>query len=97
MKCPKCGGRGDILDCRETDYGKRRKHECLQCKHRFQTVELLKRDYDAFCLECLKKVKTDKIANIDIAKALLEANFDNDDLIEIAKHLLVFTDERKGR
>jgi transcriptional regulator NrdR family protein len=37
MKCPKCDGGTKVVDRREN----RRRRECLLCKHRFSTLEVL--------------------------------------------------------
>ena len=37
MNCPKCNADTKVIDRR----GERRRRECVECKHRFSTVELL--------------------------------------------------------
>lgn len=40
MKCPKCqSDQLKVADSRPTDHGVRRRRECLDCGHRFSTME----------------------------------------------------------
>ena len=47
MKCPKCNYHDNrVLDTRVQKEGEiRRRRECLECKHRFTTLEVLVRNY----------------------------------------------------
>ena len=46
MKCPECGGVCEVIDTRETTYGKRRRVQCKCCHHRFRTVEITADEYE---------------------------------------------------
>ena len=62
MNCPHCGGETKVVDSRPNEDSTRRRRECLECKHRFSTVEI-----DADYYETLKPV--DKYA---LQNALLD-------------------------
>ena len=52
MNCPNCGGETHVVDSRsDYDFVKRRR-ECNDCKHRFNTVEI-----DADYYEKLRSIK----------------------------------------
>ena len=62
MNCPKCYGETHVVDSRPNEDSVRRRRECVECKHRFSTVEI-----DADYYEALKPI--DKNA---VKKALLD-------------------------
>lgn len=62
MNCPHCGGETHVVDSRPNEDSTRRRRECIECKHRFSTVEI-----DADYYETLKPI--DKEA---VRKALLD-------------------------
>ena len=41
MNCPKCKGKSKVRSSRPKDQTTRRFRECLGCKHRYNTVEIL--------------------------------------------------------
>ena len=42
MTCPKCSGKTKVIDSRPDVDSVWRKRECLECKYRFETIELEK-------------------------------------------------------
>lgn len=40
MTCPICGGKTHMVDTRPTEDSVKRRRECVECKHRFSTVEI---------------------------------------------------------
>lgn len=42
MLCPKCEGKVRCIDTRDSQ----RRRECKECGHRFNTMEVLKKEYD---------------------------------------------------
>ena len=40
MNCPICYGQTHVIDSRPNEDSIRRRRECLECKHRFSTVEI---------------------------------------------------------
>ena len=51
MTCPVCGGETKVVDSRPIEDGTRRRRQCLECDHRFTTVEI-----DADYYEALKPI-----------------------------------------
>lgn len=51
MNCPHCGGETHVVDSRPNEDSTRRRRECVECKHRFSTVEI-----DADYYETLKPI-----------------------------------------
>ena len=47
MICPKCGGRSKVYNSRPKDNTIRRHRQCLKCKHRYATIEILEQKEDA--------------------------------------------------
>lgn len=57
MLCEKCDGDTKIIDSRCTDGNvTRRRHECLECGHRFSTVEIPTSILDQFIKDRVKIV-----------------------------------------
>ena len=46
MICPKCGGRSKVYNSRPKDDTIRRHRQCLKCKHRYATIEILEQKED---------------------------------------------------
>ena len=46
MNCTKCGGKTKVVDSRAVPNGMRRRHECLSCGYRFNTIETTMDVYD---------------------------------------------------
>lgn len=40
MTCPYCGEKTRVVDSRTQEDSKYRRRECVECKHRFSTVEI---------------------------------------------------------
>ena len=47
MTCPVCGADTKVIDSRPIEDGTRRRRQCLECDHRFTTVEIDVDYYDA--------------------------------------------------
>jgi len=41
MDCPICNGKTEVIDSRKRSYGVWRRRQCLECKSRFNTQEIL--------------------------------------------------------
>ena len=41
MNCPKCKGKSKVYNSRRDSHTTRRFRECLRCKHRYNTVEII--------------------------------------------------------
>ena len=41
MLCPKCNRDCAVINSRQKDYGRMRRYECPDCKHRFTTIETI--------------------------------------------------------
>ena len=47
MNCTKCGKKTKVIDSRTTQKrGVKRRRECVRCKHRFTTHEMVDRNYE---------------------------------------------------
>ena len=60
MECPKCCGGTTVLETRQSN-GVKRRRKCLECGHRFSTVEVeayLHKIQQQFLEDC-KKMKED--------------------------------------
>ena len=40
MTCPVCGGKTHVVDSRQSEDSIKRRRECLECNHRFSTLEI---------------------------------------------------------
>ena len=56
MNCPKCDGATKVVDRRSV----RRRRECLVCKHRFSTVEMLASDVPKAVAEKIEAAAPEK-------------------------------------
>lgn len=54
MNCPKCDSDTKVYDSRGGAWCIRRKRECLNCKRRFNTIEIKSKDY----VELIKNQKS---------------------------------------
>jgi transcriptional regulator NrdR family protein len=46
VQCPKCNGESRVIDSRDGETSRRRRRECLSCKHRYSTYEIHAAEYD---------------------------------------------------
>jgi transcriptional regulator NrdR family protein len=46
MTCPVCGGDTKVIDSRPSEDSVQRRRKCLECDHRFNTIEIDKDFYD---------------------------------------------------
>ena len=56
MNCPNCGGKTHVVDSRPNEDSVERRRECVECKIRFNTIEI-----DADYYEKLSGKKQDSI------------------------------------
>lgn len=56
MTCPMCNGKTKVIDSRDVEDSRYRRHECLCCKHRFSTYEI-----DADYYEMLKHIDKESV------------------------------------
>lgn len=69
MTCPKCGSwQLRIADSRPADFTVNRKRECLDCGHRFSTVEITLKEYEE-----VMAVMVQKRQLVDQAQAFLDS------------------------
>lgn len=64
MTCPMCGGKTKIYDSRPDEESVKRKRECLECGHRFLTVEI---DVDL-----LERMESNKVVEVVESKKVPE-------------------------
>ena len=46
VQCPRCNGESKVIDSRDGETARRRRRECLRCKHRYSTYEIHANEYD---------------------------------------------------
>lgn len=46
VQCPACNGESRVIDSRDGESARRRRRECLTCKHRYSTYEIHAEEYD---------------------------------------------------
>lgn len=52
IQCPRCNGESKVIDSRDGETSRRRRRECLSCKHRYSTYEIHAEEYER--LQALK-------------------------------------------
>jgi hypothetical protein len=46
VQCPECNGESKVIDSRDVFEARRRRRECLRCKHRYSTYEIHAEHYN---------------------------------------------------
>ena len=64
MTCTKCGGKTKVIDSRDVSIGRRRRHECLSCQRRFNTMETTIDIYEDL-LNMTKDLKQEIVDSLD--------------------------------